>query len=80
MPAANTRLFLGRSKDLGSYTLVHAVMKFVIPNFTRNSWLALNSFLAGLVIGQWSRTSLDAVLSDLGHRINWLFVRLINTK
>jgi hypothetical protein len=56
------------------------VMKFVIPNFTRNSWLALNSFLAGLVIGQWSRTSLDAVLSDLGHRINWLFVRLINTQ
>lgn len=69
-------LFLGRCKDFRSYTLIDTMMKFIIPNFTRDTRFSLNSFLTGFIICQWTWTGFDTILSDLRHRINWFFVRL----
>ena len=52
------------------------MMKFIIPDFTRYTWLVLDPFLAGIVLGKRSRACWDTSLTDFCHGIYWFFVSL----
>jgi len=67
---------LGDGKDLWCDAQIDTVVQFIVPDFAADIFLPLDTVLAGLVVGQWSRACLDAILSDLRKLIDWLFVTL----
>ena len=53
------------------------MVEFVVPDLTRDTWLVLDPFDAGIVICLLLRTCRGTFLTDGGHRVNWFLVRLM---
>ena len=67
-------LFFGGGKNLGGDTQIDTMVKLVVPNLARGPRLALDAFLAGLVVGQGLGTRWRASLADTGHLIDGFVV------